>query len=80
VHHREVHRQGDERAWWSKLNIDPMPIALRYWQHTRGIPTKGLTNPEPLYSAAEAQNGLAELPSGEISASRSIDIATSGSR
>jgi hypothetical protein len=30
VHHRELHRQGDERAWWSKLNIDPMPIALRF--------------------------------------------------
>jgi len=68
VHHREVHRQGDERAWWSKLNIDPMPIALRYWQHTRGIPTDGQSNPEPRTSAAEtAQNGPADSPSGEIS-------------
>jgi hypothetical protein len=37
VHHRELHRQGDQRAWWNKANIDPMPIALRYWQHTRGV-------------------------------------------
>jgi hypothetical protein len=37
VHHRELHRQGDERAWWNRANIDPMPIALRFWQHTRGI-------------------------------------------
>jgi len=81
VHHREVHRQGDERAWWSKLNIDPMPIALRYWQHTRGIPTDGQSNPEPRPLAAEtAQNGPADSPSGEISGSPSIDIATSGSR
>jgi len=36
-HHRELHRHGDEVAWWSRLNIDPMPIALRFWQHTRGI-------------------------------------------
>jgi hypothetical protein len=36
VHHRELHRQGDERSWWNKLNIDPMPIALRFWQHTQG--------------------------------------------
>jgi len=36
-HHRELHRHGDEAAWWSRLNIDPMPIALRFWQHTRGI-------------------------------------------
>ena len=23
VHHRELHRQGDEPAWWVKLSIDP---------------------------------------------------------
>src|SRR6516165_6672652 len=35
IHHRELHRCGDEAAWWQKLNIDPLPIALRLWQHTR---------------------------------------------
>jgi len=34
LHHREVHRQGDEAAWWKKLNIDPMPVALRLWHQT----------------------------------------------
>jgi hypothetical protein len=32
VHHRELHRRGDEGAWWKGINIDPMPIALRFWQ------------------------------------------------
>ncbi len=35
LHHRELHRCGDEAAWWQKLNIDPVPVALRLWQHTR---------------------------------------------
>jgi hypothetical protein len=35
VHHSELHRSGDEVAWWQKLNIDPLPVALRLWQHTR---------------------------------------------
>jgi hypothetical protein len=35
VHHRELHRQGDEAAWWGKVHIDPLPVALRLWQHTR---------------------------------------------
>ena len=39
VHHRELHRQGDERAWWAKFKIDPMPMALRFWQETRGVAT-----------------------------------------
>jgi hypothetical protein len=44
VHHRELHRQGDERAWWNYANIDPMPIALRFWQHTRGVPLAASSN------------------------------------
>jgi hypothetical protein len=35
IHHRELHRSGDEAAWWQKLNIDPLPVTLRLWQHTR---------------------------------------------
>jgi hypothetical protein len=36
VHHRELHRSGDEAAWWRRLNIDPLPVAVRLWQQTRG--------------------------------------------
>ena len=47
VHHRELHRQGDEAAWWGKLSIDPVPVALKLWQHTRvngtAIPISGTT-------------------------------------
>jgi hypothetical protein len=35
VHHREINRSGDETAWWRRLNIDPLPVALRLWRHTR---------------------------------------------
>jgi ERF superfamily len=35
LHHRELHRYGDEADWWSKLNIDPVPIALQLWCRTR---------------------------------------------
>jgi hypothetical protein len=35
VHHRELHRSGDEATWWRRLNIDPLPVALRLWQQTR---------------------------------------------
>ena len=35
VHHRDLHRQGDEAEWWGKLSIDPVPVALKLWQHTR---------------------------------------------
>jgi hypothetical protein len=35
IHHRELHRQGDEAAWWGKLSIDPVSAALKLWQDTR---------------------------------------------
>jgi hypothetical protein len=31
----ELHRHGDEAAWWQKTKIDPLPIARRLWRHTR---------------------------------------------
>ena len=42
-HHRELHRSCDEAAWWRRLNIDPVPVALRLWAaHTgRTLPKKG---------------------------------------
>jgi hypothetical protein len=35
THHREVHRHGDEAAWWKSAGIDPLEVAHRLWQHTR---------------------------------------------
>jgi hypothetical protein len=35
VHHREVHRRGDERVWWQHLNIDPLQAAQRLWERTQ---------------------------------------------
>ena len=34
-HHRAVHDAGDEREWWKKLSVDPIPIARDLWQRTR---------------------------------------------
>ncbi len=44
-HHREVHRSGDEAAWWSKVAIDPIGAARTLWTETH-----------PLLSVAEAPN------------------------
>ncbi|WP_409192509.1 ERF family protein [Bradyrhizobium sp. RDM4] len=30
-HHQELHRHGNERAWWSNLQISPLPIAQELW-------------------------------------------------
>jgi hypothetical protein len=35
VHHRELHRHGNETAWWRTIKIEPLPVAYRLWQHSR---------------------------------------------
>jgi hypothetical protein len=36
-HHREIHRSGNEAAWWTNLGIDPTNPAL--WLETHPLPT-----------------------------------------
>ncbi|WP_446481675.1 DUF968 domain-containing protein [Bradyrhizobium sp. CAR08] len=30
-HHLSLHRHGDERAWWTNLQISPLPIVKELW-------------------------------------------------
>jgi hypothetical protein len=35
THHRALHRRGDEAAWWTSMDIDPVAVAQRLWHQTR---------------------------------------------
>jgi hypothetical protein len=37
VHHRELHRRGNERAWWDGTGIEPLVIAATLWERTHGV-------------------------------------------
>jgi hypothetical protein len=68
VHHRELHRSGDEAAWWRVLNIDPLPVALKLWQQSRAdgelFPsTQDVTQAQPSKTTdVSAQNGSGTEP------------------
>jgi hypothetical protein len=38
-HHRELHRHGDETAWWQKLGLDPTAVARALWLETHPLST-----------------------------------------
>ena len=40
-HHRELHRAGNEAAWWQDRRIDPLEIAESFWGQTHPKPTPG---------------------------------------
>ncbi|WP_036054042.1 ERF family protein [Bradyrhizobium sp. URHD0069] len=47
LHHRELHRYGDERTWWQQLSLDPMPMAQRLWLRTRSDGTASIGAAHP---------------------------------
>jgi hypothetical protein len=36
-HHREVHRCGDEAAWWAKVGVEPLAVANALWRETHPL-------------------------------------------
>ena len=36
AHHRDNHRFGDEREWWSKASIDPIEVSQKLWATSQG--------------------------------------------
>ena len=36
-HHREVHRCGDEAAWWAKVGVEPLGVATALWRETHPL-------------------------------------------
>jgi hypothetical protein len=40
IHHRELHRYGDEASWWAGVNVEPLPIALELWRRSRSAEIK----------------------------------------
>ena len=66
VHRRELHRHGNEVAWWQRINIDPLPIAHRLWQHARrdgsAVAINGDTGTEPKFANTADRAGSDSVP------------------
>jgi hypothetical protein len=67
IHHRLVHRVGNEAAWWRDAGIDPLKAARKLWKHTRQIEDR-----------SESKNANTVAPVTDRS-SESKDVATARS-
>ncbi|MCA1471253.1 DUF968 domain-containing protein [Bradyrhizobium sp. IC3195] len=54
AHHEELHRHGNERAWWANLQIAPLPVAQELWATS---PVQGPTETAGGSAAALASLG-----------------------
>jgi hypothetical protein len=67
-HHREVHRCGDEAAWWNKAGVDPTVNARVLWLKTRPLPTFG--KPRVKGGSASAPIGISPKTAPDRPANR----------
>jgi hypothetical protein len=71
VHHDQLHRSGDERAWWARNGIlEPLKFADRLWAASRS----GKRDP---YADENSQEDGPETPSSTQTA-RSADACKLG--
>jgi hypothetical protein len=67
-HHREVHRYGDEAAWWQKAGIDPNTAARSLWLKTHRLPSRAaqtrLEGAPAEANCAESKNAGVDRPLG----------------
>jgi len=47
LHHRELHRRGNEREWWESQGIDPLIVAASLWGKTHA-PVSAEPGDEPI--------------------------------
>jgi hypothetical protein len=58
-HHREIHRCGNEVAWWKKVGVDPTVPARALWLESHPLPTASgdeQSRAEPDQTRPERQN------------------------
>jgi hypothetical protein len=74
-HHREVHRCGDETAWWQQTGMDPAAAARVLWLKTHPFPARrstlsregvlAETVADPALGSADAGRSLADRDTTE---------------
>jgi hypothetical protein len=62
-HHHEVHRSGDEAAWWTKAGGDPIAGARSLWLRTHPLPAAATAT--ELVAASPVAAAGADARSGE---------------
>jgi hypothetical protein len=60
-HHREVHRCGDEAAWWQKAGIDPIGAARVLWLKTHPFPKRDAGSKHDARAEATGNVALTEV-------------------
>jgi ERF superfamily len=73
LHHRELHRYGDEASWWAGVSIDPLPVALELWRRSRLLYSPEPTVIELLSDVIPTQPPWADRPKMDDDVTKRIE-------
>jgi hypothetical protein len=59
THHREIHRCGNEEAWWRKTKIDPLAAARTLWLQTHPLRATEPSTYDDILNSMTAERGQA---------------------
>jgi hypothetical protein len=48
THHRQIHRTGNEPAWWAGNRLEPLPLAAALWRRTHPLPGSPADETKPI--------------------------------
>ena len=77
-HHRELHRYGDEAAWWKRSGVDPLPPARVLWLKSNPLPA--VTSPTASERSTRSVTSVAQMNECDGSRSSSARRARSAKR
>jgi hypothetical protein len=66
IHHRLLHRAGDENTWWNSSGVDPVKAARELWDHSRS--NEGRKVSEQAGAAVTPRVAAAPKPDGKVPA------------
>ncbi|MBW5436118.1 DUF968 domain-containing protein [Bradyrhizobium canariense] len=57
THHQDLHRHGNERAWWANMQIAPLPVAQDLWSAS---PVHGIASPATIVDSSMSAHVASE--------------------
>jgi hypothetical protein len=75
LHHRELHRRGNERAWWQSQGIEPLVIAADLWGRTHSAEPAAVNiagDPATEFNRRLSGNGAAAAGRAQIDETKPV--------
>jgi hypothetical protein len=70
LHHRDLHRQGNERSWWKRQGIEPLAIASALWRFTHQPDPSANESAGQSATRSEMNGGPSSHPNGKAFSER----------